>query len=176
MRSLAAGLFYEYTVCILKRGRDKTKICFLATSTFFKPKAEKQKHFTMWTLFLFTLNKARTWLNIDLSGVISTLLNLLVKALCLGSVFLSAHGEAFQEHHLYIQHMFCRPGTGGSFFVQDCLLWLFIFHQGRAKMVDVLGPKRSISIQLLSLKPIEKAVEGTHRWKSKSQLLYILLK
>lgn len=59
----------EHTLFILKRWRDKIKICFLTTGKFFKRKDEKEKHFTMQTFSLCTLNKPRTQLNTDLSGV-----------------------------------------------------------------------------------------------------------
>ena len=122
----------EHMLFILKRWRDKIKICFLTTGKFFKHKDEKEKHFTMQTFSLCTLNKPRTQLNIDLSGVFSTLLNLLliVKALCLGSIFLSAQHKAFQVPHLRVQQV-CFVGLRQEVpFVQDCLLCLFIFHQG----------------------------------------------
>lgn len=106
-------MLYEHTLFILERGKDKIKICFLTTSKFFKPKVEKEKHFTTRTFSLCTLNKVRTQLNIDLSGVFSTLLNLLLigKALCLGSLFLSAQCKAFQVHHLYVRNV-CFVGLG----------------------------------------------------------------
>lgn len=163
-----AYVLWIHSVYPEKRGEgDKIKVCFLATSKFFKSKAEKRKHFTTWTFSLFTLNKARIQLNTDLSGAISASLTLLVKALCLSSVFLSDHSQAFQEHHLYTRQMFCRPGTLPCRTV--CLGCLFShpgWAKGDPKMVDVLRPNKSISLWLLSFEPVEKAIQGTDRWRS----------
>lgn len=89
---------------------------FLSNKQIFQAENSKVKAFHNVNLLPFHLNKVRTQLNTDLLGVILTLLKLLVKAFCLGSIFLLAQGKAFQGHSciIYTTCMFCRLGARGS--------------------------------------------------------------